>query len=174
MDCSGTIYHLLRAHGWKDVPRDSPGQNEWTRAGGGYREVVSKSAESAEFADLQPGDLMFWSGTYDTHRTGVAVSHVMLYLGTEAKTHQRVMFGASDGRSYHGVQRFGVSVFDFKMPRPDQVKTDFVGYGRIPGLRSAAPTVAAEVPEDSPAPKTAPKKTASQGSKAKAKTRRLQ
>jgi hypothetical protein len=120
----------------KDVPRDSAGQYEWTRVALGFHDVASKSAESEEFADLRPGDLMFWSGTYETHRAGVAVSHVMLYLGTEKKTGKRVMFGASDGRSYNGVQRFGVSVFDFKMPRLEDTKTDFLGYGRIPGYPS--------------------------------------
>src|SRR5436190_8555083 len=103
MDCSGTIYHLLHTQGLKDVPRDSAGQYEWTRAALGYHDVTSKNADSNEFADLRPGDLMFWTGTYETHRAGVAVSHVMLYLGTEKKTGKRVMFGASDGRSYNGV-----------------------------------------------------------------------
>jgi hypothetical protein len=56
------------------------------------------------------------------------------------------MFGASDGRSYDGVQRWGVSVFDFKMPRAKadadaNSQADFLGYARIPGLRdgSASP-----------------------------------
>ena len=54
------------------------------------------------------------------------------------------MVGASDGRSYDGVQRFGVSVFDFKMPSgranendPDVVPK-FEGYASIPGLREPA------------------------------------
>jgi hypothetical protein len=49
------------------------------------------------------------------------------------------MFGASDGRSYAGIQRWGVSVFDFKMPKSDpnnpDKRVDFVGYAPIPGLR---------------------------------------
>ena len=88
---------------------------------------------------MLPGDLMFWSGTYSIEREN-PITHVMLYLGTEKRTKKRVMFGASDGRSYGGIQRWGVSVFDFKMPRQDTTKpekavVDFVGYGRIPGLR---------------------------------------
>ena len=139
MDCSGTILHLLRSFGLAEVPRDSPGQYVWVRKAGGFRAVVSKSAESFEFADLLPGDLMFWSGTYSIERE-IPITHVMLYLGTEKRTKKRVMFGASDGRSYDGIQRWGVSVFDFKMPRPDpenpeKTRVDFVGYGRIPGLR---------------------------------------
>jgi hypothetical protein len=49
------------------------------------------------------------------------------------------MVGASDGRTYEGESRFGVSVFDFKVSRT--AKTDegkltpiFIGYGRVPGL----------------------------------------
>ena len=69
-----------------------------------------------EFKELLPGDLMFWTGTYETGRD-IPISHVMLYLGREKGRGKRIMFGASDGRSYNGIQRWGVSVFDFKMPQ---------------------------------------------------------
>jgi cell wall-associated NlpC family hydrolase len=146
MDCSGTIHHLLVSSGFKDVPRDSSGQYVWVRKAGEFRAVVSKSEKSFEFSELLPGDLLFWSGTYSIERE-IPITHVMLYLGTEKKTKKRVMFGASDGRSYAGVQRWGVSVFDFKMPRidpanPEKAKVDFVGYGRIPGLHEAASAAA--------------------------------
>jgi hypothetical protein len=47
--------------------------------------------------------------------------------------------GSSDGRTYDGKQRWGVSVFDFKLPPPPnsteaKLSPVFVGYGRIPGL----------------------------------------
>ena len=62
----------------------------------------------------------------------------MLYLGTEKSSGAKVMIGSSDGRTYRGQKRNGVSVFDFLMPRAliqgDQRAT-FIGYGRIPGLR---------------------------------------
>jgi cell wall-associated NlpC family hydrolase len=155
MDCSGTIYYLLRKHGFKDVPRDSPGQYTWARKSSGFRAVVSNSATSFEFDELLPGDLMFWSGTYNIKRE-MPVTHVMLYLGTQKQGRKRVMFGASDGRTYDGVQRWGVSVFDFKMPRTDTEKprTDFLGYARIPGLRSdPPPPVAANVSDRDAAPR---------------------
>jgi hypothetical protein len=49
------------------------------------------------------------------------------------------MAGASDGRTYEGKQRFGVSVFDFKTAPPPpsndaKRSPSFVGYGSIPGL----------------------------------------
>ena len=106
---------------------------------------MSTEADGFEFADLQPGDLMFWSGTYKTERT-VPITHVMLYLGREKESGKRVMFGSSDGRSYHGVQRWGVSVFDFTMPKSDPANPEkhakFVGYAHIPALRESTPLVA--------------------------------
>lgn len=143
MDCSGTIYYLLHAHNFADVPRDSTGQYLWARRGGNFFPVVGKSADGPELKDLLPGDLMFWTGTYETGRD-IPISHVMMYLGREKGSGKRIMFGASDGRSYNGIQRWGVSVFDFKMPKadsanPEKAKVDFVGYSRIPGLRGPTP-----------------------------------
>ncbi len=163
MDCSGTIYHLLSTNGFKSVPRDSSGQYAWVRKEGEFFSVVSRRADSFEFSDLKPGDLMFWTGTYQTARD-IPISHVMLYLGVEKKRKQRVMFGSSDGRSYAGVQRWGVSVFDFKMPRveegdaaPAKPGPVFVGYGRIPGLREAVEAEVKPVAEDpEPAPAATP------------------
>ncbi len=163
MDCSGTIYYLFRSQGLKDVPRDSSSQYVWARKQGQFFAVVSTVADGFEFKDLQPGDLMFWSGTYNTGRD-VPISHVMLYLGREKKSGKSVMFGSSDGRSYNGIQRWGVSVFDFKMPKADpanpEKRVDFVGYARIPGLRDAAPAAAVTTTQpvpilsEAPAPKT--------------------
>lgn len=157
MDCSGTIYYLLHAHNFADVPRDSSGQYMWVRRSGAFFPVVSKSAESAEFKELLPGDLMFWTGTYDSGRD-IPISHVMMYLGREKGSGKRIMFGASDGRSYNGVQRWGVSVFDFKMPNgngtnPEKARVEFVGYARIPGLRGPAPAPMGAEPEATDAPK---------------------
>jgi hypothetical protein len=50
------------------------------------------------------------------------------------------MLGASDGRTYKGESRNGVSVFDFKVTRSVGKKSEegpnpvFVGYARIPNL----------------------------------------
>jgi cell wall-associated NlpC family hydrolase len=155
MDCSGTIYYLLHSQGFPDVPRDSSSQYVWARKKGRFFAVVSTQADSFEFKDLMPGDLMFWTGTYQTERD-IPVSHVMLYLGIEKRTGKRIMFGSSDGRSYDGAQRWGVSVFDFKMPKSDpnnaeKRRVDFVGYARIPGLRESldsSPAIAAATEEN--------------------------
>lgn len=152
MDCSGTIYYLLRSTGFGEVPRDSSSQYAWVRRTGSFRAVVSRDAKSFEFNELKPGDLMFWTGTYDVQRE-IPVSHVMLYLGVEKKTKRRVMFGASDGRTYADVQRWGVSVFDFKMPRvdpanPEKSKVTFIGYGSIPGMSETGSPAASVSPTE--------------------------
>ena len=138
LDCSGFVYYLLRENGITDVPRDSSQQYVWVRKSGNFRAVVGKSDSTFELDELKPGDLMFWSGTYDIERDP-PITHSMIYLGKEKSTGRRVMVGASDGRVYHDESRYGVSVFDFKNSRAGRAATngrtpDFVGYGRIPGL----------------------------------------
>ncbi len=170
MDCSGTIYYLLRQMGLNDVPRDASGQYVWARKRGKVFPVVSKKAGGFEFDDMRPGDLMFWTGTYKVDRDP-PVTHTMIYLGKEKGRDQPIMVGSSDGRSYDGKSRWGVSVFDFKMPRVTEgeavSKTDFIGYAHIPGLASgdaakAAP--AAEKDADEPAATPKPKRRASSSS----------
>ena len=138
MDCSGFIYYVLRQNGFFDVPRDSSQQYVWVRKAGNFNAVLSRHEDSFEFDALKPGDLLFWRGTYSIDRDP-PVTHTMIYLGREKRTKKRVMVGASDGRTYDGKQRFGVSVFDFKLPPPPtsadaKLSPVFVGYGRIPGL----------------------------------------
>ena len=139
MDCSGFVYYVLRQNGFADAPRDSSQQYVWVRKAGNFNAVLSRHEDSFELDALKPGDLLFWRGTYNIDRDP-PVTHTMIYLGREKRTRKRVMLGASDGRTYDGKQRFGVSVFDFKLPPPpnsDDAKLSpvFVGYGRIPGLK---------------------------------------
>ena len=138
MDCSGFIYYLLQQNGFPDVPRDSSQQYVWVRKSGHFNAVLSRKEDSFELDDLKPGDLLFWRGTYNIDRDP-PITHTMIYLGREKRTNKRVMIGSSDGRTYDGKQRWGVSVFDFKLPPPPKsgdakISPVFVGYGRIPGL----------------------------------------
>jgi peptidoglycan DL-endopeptidase CwlO len=155
MDCSGFIYYVLSNAGFKDVPRQSSDQYLWVRKNGNFHAVLSRNANTFELEDLRPGDLMFWSGTYKVDRD-VPVTHVMIYLGKEKGTNKPVMVGASDGRSYNGERRFGVSVFDFKLPNGTPNKSDpdlvarFEGYSQIPGLREEVYSVQAPTPAPAP------------------------
>src|SRR5437867_494876 len=138
MDCSGFIYYVLQQNGFREVPRDSSQQYVWVRKAGNFYAVLSRKEDSFEFDDLKPGDLLFWRGTYNIDRDP-PITYTMIYLAREKPTNQRVMVGSSDGRTYDGKQRWGVSVFDFKLPPPPKsgdakISPVFVGYGRIPGL----------------------------------------
>jgi cell wall-associated NlpC family hydrolase len=172
MDGPGTIYYLLHAHRFNDAVRESSGQYLWVRKNGAFFPVVNRSDESVEFNELLPGDLLFWAGAAIAGQD-IPISEVMLYLGRDKESGQRIMFGASEGRSYHGVKRRGVSVFDFAMPKPDaagvkESNADFVGFARVPGMRSggnaavlAVGTVAsanAAKPASSPSKQSVPKK----------------
>ena len=138
MDCSGFVFYVLNQAGVRDVPRDSSQQYVWLRKAGSFRAVNSRHDDTFELDELVPGNLLFWTGTYSIERDP-PITHAMIYLGREKGTNQRIMVGASDGRTYKGESRYGVSVFDFKVARV--AKTDegrltptFIGYGRIPGM----------------------------------------
>ncbi len=132
MDCSGTVYYLLNDAGLKDVPRDSSGMYKWVWMRSRFVAVNSSSPDSFEYAALKPGDLLFWTGTYKVDHDP-PVTHVMIYLGINRHSGRRVMVGASEGRRFEGKSRYGVSVFDFTLPRPDSTSR-FIGYGPPPGL----------------------------------------
>jgi hypothetical protein len=136
MDCSGTVYFLLNQAGLKNVPRDSSEMYQWVWTDSHFHAVNSSSLDSFEFSRLKPGDLLFWSGTYDIKRDP-PVTHVMIYLGINQQTGRRVMMGASEGRQFDGKSRYGVSVFDFTLPHKsgsDDSPSRFLGYGAAPGL----------------------------------------
>lgn len=136
MDCSGTIYFLLREAGLEDVPRTASDQYVWARKAGDFEAVVSRRKDSFELDELKPGDLLFWTGTYSVDRDP-PVTHTMIYLGTLKSDGRQVMFGASDGRTFGGEKMFGVSVFDFRIPKPPAnggAGSVFVGYSPIPEL----------------------------------------
>jgi peptidoglycan DL-endopeptidase CwlO len=140
MDCSGFIYYALSKCGIQEVPRDAREQYIWVRKAGNFQAVLAQRDDTFELDALRPGDLLFWSSTYSVNRDP-AITHTMIYLGREKATNRRVMVGASDGRTYKGQSRFGVSVFDFKVSRAKATEDDrpgpvFVGYARIPGLPS--------------------------------------
>ena len=142
MDCSGFIYYVLKEAGFTDAPRQSNEQYVWVRKKSVIWAVVSRKSDTFEIKELQPGDLMFWTGTYEIDRDP-PVTHAMIYLGTSKKTGKRLMVGSSDGRTYEGMKRNGVSVFDFHVAASTSKNgaaangrtPTFAGYGPIPGLR---------------------------------------
>ena len=133
MDCSGTIHHILEKAGLKEPPRQADLFYQSVKDAGLLTAVTgTPELKDPVLAKLKPGDLLFWSGTYDTGDRASPISHVMLYLG-KTKDGRPVMFGASDGRPYQGKRQNGVSVFDFRIP-PAGGKSKFAGYGSLPGF----------------------------------------
>lgn len=161
MDCSGTMYHVLHFQGLKDVPRQSDEMAMWVEKKAQlHLTSTATSFDSPEFNNLKPGDMLFWTNTTATTRK-LPVTHVMIYLGKLKDSGKRVIFGASDGRSFAGQRRSGVSVFDFSLPRAEGTARLY-GYGPPPGLLPQEVTVAASppappVPKEDPAKKEAPK-----------------
>ena len=134
MDCSGTIFYVLHDFGFKGVPRQSNEMAGWVKDKTLLHRVQKADTLShPEFSALQPGDLLFWSGTYEAGPREIPVTHVMLYLGKLKKSGKHVVFGASDGRAYQGKRRTGVSVFDFSLPKSTS-SASFYGFGMIPGV----------------------------------------
>jgi cell wall-associated NlpC family hydrolase len=132
MDCSGTVNYLLKSSGIANVPRDCSGLYRWAQSAGTLHRVSVATLFDPAMSLLRAGDMLFWEGTYGVRRDP-PTSHVMFFLGLEKATGAPVMVGSTDGRSYHGERRNGVSVFDFKLPKPGSAAR-FVGYARVPGL----------------------------------------
>jgi cell wall-associated NlpC family hydrolase len=168
LDCSGTIYYLLKNAAFDDVPRSASEQYAWVRQQSRFYAVLSKKEDTFELKEMRPGDLLFWTGTYHVDHDP-PVTHTMLYLGRRKQDGKPLMMGASDGRPYDGEKRNGVSVFDFKMPAARSADTadattaaapdhapDFAGYGPIPGMaeRSDAASRQAAVGAQTPATKS--------------------
>jgi hypothetical protein len=68
----------------------------------------------------------------------------MIYVGKLKSDGRQVMFGASDGRTYGGNKMWGVSAFDFTIPKAKERPAAgqvvapgsvFIGYASIPGLQ---------------------------------------
>ena len=140
MDCSGFIHYVLSKSGVKDVPRDAHAQYAWVRKTGAFQTVPVQRNNTSTLDALKPGDLLFWGSSYSLSRD-LEITQTMLYLGREKGTNQRIMVGASEGHTYKGQPRSGVSVVDLKLGRAHSKKTNeprpaFVGYGPIPGLRA--------------------------------------
>lgn len=134
-DCSGAIYYVLRKVGLKP-PRTSSDQFLWVKEHSEMHLVANTAADTDDksLSHLKPGDLVFWSGTYEP-KDGrlVKITHVAIFLGFEKKDGRAVMINATDGRSYRGKRGNGFGVYDFRVPRKGS-KSRMVGYGTPPGL----------------------------------------
>jgi cell wall-associated NlpC family hydrolase len=135
-DCSGAIWHVLQKAGL-DPPRTSAAQFSWVADRGMLHKVPAGvvDLDHPSMAALRPGDLLFWSGTYQPGDSRVVnITHVAIFLGREMRDRNPVMINATDGRSYRGRKANGYGVYDFQLPRGG-ARAVFAGYGTPPGLK---------------------------------------
>ena len=134
-DCSGAVHYVLHKAGLTP-PRTSANQFLWVRENSKLHPVPAGAEDTEDkcFSKLKPGDLVFWSGTYEP-KDGrlVKITHVAIFLGYEKKDGRAVMINATDGRSYLGKKGYGFGVYDFRVPKKGG-KSRMVGYGTPPGL----------------------------------------
>jgi len=136
-DCSGAMWHVLKKVGLTP-PRTSAAQYTWVEEESHLNKaaVGALDLKAPSMAALQPGDLLFWSGTYvPSDGRGVNITHVAIYLGREKSDGNPVMINATNGRTYRGKKANGYGVYDFRLPRGNSARAVFVGYGTPPGLK---------------------------------------
>lgn len=134
-DCSGAIHYVLDKAGLNS-PRTSADQFLWVKEKSNLHLVANAAEDTKDqsFSELKPGDLVFWSGTYEpTDGRLVNITHVAIFLGFEKKDGRAVMINATDGRSYRGKKGSGFGVYDFSVPNKVG-KSRMVGFGAPPGL----------------------------------------
>ncbi|MBG7607316.1 MAG: C40 family peptidase [Verrucomicrobia bacterium] len=134
-DCSRAMHYILHKVGI-NPPHTSSDQFLWVKKNAQLHMVANtaKDTEDKSLADLKPGDLVFWSGTYvPTDGRTPQITHVGMFLGYEKKDGRPVMINATNGRSYRGKKGNGFGVYDFRVPS-SKSKSRTVGYGTPPGL----------------------------------------
>lgn len=136
-DCSGAMYFVLRKAGL-EPPRTSADQYLWVKESERLTEIPAEATnlQHPALKNLQPGDLLFWGGTYaPTDGRKVNISHVALFLGHEKSDGHAVMINATDGRSYRGTKANGFGVYSFYLPKAGG-RSVFMGYGTPPGIQA--------------------------------------
>lgn len=133
MDCSGTVHYLLSRSGYRHVPRQSNHQYFWLQRTGRLKRA--SDLDEGVLRRLDPGDLLFWEGTYRTgKRYPSKISHVMIYMGKDPRTGRHWMFGGR-GTGKRGINGSGIDFFELKPGTGEGRRSRFAGYGRPPGLR---------------------------------------
>lgn len=138
LDCSGFIHYALTKSGFNNVPRDARDQYVWVRKAGNFQAVLGHNEDTFELDGLRPGDLLFWANASGAgHEPDI--TQIMIYIGRDKATHQRLMIGASEHGISNGQKKSGVGVFDFKLgsaksESDEETSSVFVGYGRFPDL----------------------------------------
>lgn len=134
-DCSGAMYFVMRKAGL-EPPRSSAEQFLWLKENSRLTEIPATvtTPDHPTLKILQPGDLLFWGGTYaPVDGRTVNITHVAMFLGHEKSDGHAVMINATDGRSYRGTKANGFGVYSFYLPKAGG-RSVFMGFGTPPGI----------------------------------------
>lgn len=133
LDCSGTMQWLLRRNGAPNVPRTASDQYVWLQSMGQLQTCGPDTDARWIEQNVRPGDLLFWRGTYATGRVP-DVSHVMIYVGRHPGKGTLIMFGSSS-RTGRGLNGSAVDFYEWNPGKKS--RSQFLGFGHVPGLSSA-------------------------------------
>lgn len=130
LDCSGFVQTVFRRAYGIELPDEAGKQYLYLREHGKVWDATTGWSPK----DLQPGDLIFWSGTAETKRSS-PITHVMIYMG------ERQMAGAQNAGKRLNAPGHGVGFFPFRASPPtgnpftDQEpyrgKIHLYAYGRV-------------------------------------------
>lgn len=136
LDCSGFVMAIYKKVYGVDLPDESNKQWEWMKTRGRVWDATSNWTPGM----LQPGDLVFYSGTIDNGRSH-PVTHVMIWCGGDVVAGAQHSGPRLDGRSGGGVAYFPQGAYD---PKGDPAKplAWYRGVGRIYGYARFAPSSA--------------------------------
>lgn len=130
LDCSGFVQVVFRRAYGIELPDEAGKQYLYLREHGKVWDATTGWSPK----DLQPGDLIFWSGTHRDNRPS-PISHVMIYMGDNK------MAGSQNAGKRLNAPGNGVGLFPFRIHPPSgnptidqepfREKIHLYAYGRV-------------------------------------------
>ncbi len=136
MDCSNTSRYLYRTTAGITLPRTASDQYYYLHLQNKAWDVPQASNGFADCnylrKNLKGGDLLFWEYTYRPERQP-PITHVMIYLGTNAKGEWIMAGSQSTKGGEHGRRRGGPDIYVFDPTKPSGGYTSWMGLVRHKG-----------------------------------------
>lgn len=136
MDCSNTIRYLYQRVISLDLGRTASDQYHYLRLRNrtwqAPRDTRGHIDEETLFRHLQVGDLLFWEHTYRPERYP-PITHVMVYLGRNAKGEAIAGGSQSSARGLLSTKRGGPDLYTFEPNTPFGGYRSGLGFTRVQG-----------------------------------------